>query len=151
MKKRSWLWMIVLFLSLVACSTEKEKNTAVTETQIQNVATVFANHIGNQNYHGAYELTSVAYQKEKTEQVFVQEIQAWIQAQGIVNMVFNPEDSRLEKTADEAEQVAWVYLIFDGTFQKNAEKFEDHEAMSIDVVLENGQLRVSNLQLGRAD
>ncbi|WP_077928795.1 hypothetical protein [Wohlfahrtiimonas populi] len=67
-------------------------------------------------------------------------------------MTYDATNSSVEKMTDEANQVGWAYLIFDATFKDaDDEPYEDHEALSLNFTVDNGNLVINTFELGRAD
>ncbi len=150
--KKLYLLVFSLILFVIAgCSPDNKKPT-IELSAIQNLANSFGHNISIKNYTDAYHLMSPQYKGYHTEKDFTYDIDQWVQTSGIISMTYDSTNSSIEKTPDEASQVGWAYLIFDANFKDaEDEHYEDHEALSLSITVDNGILVINTFELGRAD
>lgn len=151
MKKLYLLAFSLIIFVIAGCSPDSKKPT-IELSAIQNIANSFGHNISIKNYADAYHLMSPQYKGYHTEKDFTYAIDQWVQSSGIISMTYDATNSSVEKMTNEANQVGWAYLIFDATFKDaDDEPYEDHEALSLNFTVDNGNLVINTFELGRAD
>ena len=150
--KKLYLLVFSLILFMIAgCSPDNKKPT-IELSAIQNLANSFGHNISIKNYADAYHLMSPQYKGYHTEKDFTYDIDQWIQTSGIISMTYDSTNSSVDKITDETSQVGWAYLIFEANFKdEEGEYYEDHEALSLNFTVDNGNLVINTYELGRAD
>lgn len=151
MKKLYLLAFSLILFVIAGCSPDNKKPT-IELSAIQNLANSFGHNISMKNYADAYHLMSPQYKGYHTEKDFTYDIDQWVQTSGIISMTYDSTNSSIEKTPDEASQVGWAYLIFEANFKDaDDEHYEDHEALSLSITVDNNNLVINTFELGRAD
>ncbi len=150
--KKLYLIAISLVMFVIAgCSPDNKKST-IELSAIQNIANSFGHNISIKSYSDAYNLMSPQYKSYHAENDFSYEIDQWIQTSGIDSMRYDSLNSSVDAMTDESNQVGWAYLVFEATFKDQiGEYYDDHEALSININLDNGDLVINTFELGRAD